>query len=62
MGESDLDCFKKFNLEGFKEPFRLDLDDKKFEEFCYELIEESCENYWTVSYDEFQSYSNNIMK
>ena len=35
---------------------------KQFEQHCRDLIEESCENYWTVSYDEYQSYSNGIMK
>lgn len=39
MEDSDLDCFKKFNLEVFKEPFRLDLSNKDFEQYCYDLIE-----------------------
>lgn len=61
MEESDLDCFRYFDLTVFKNMFKPHYTEElKFKEHCHSLVEESCENKRTVYYDNFQHFSNGI--
>lgn len=61
MEDSDLDCFKYFDLEAFKNLFKPHYSNhEKFRAYCDNLVEESCENKMTVYYDNFQNFSNGI--
>jgi hypothetical protein len=60
MENSDLECFKDFKVEAFKEKFKPGMSKEKFHEHCMALIEKSCMNSRTVHYDVFQYYTNGI--
>jgi hypothetical protein len=61
MEESDLDCFRDFQIEDFKNSFKLHYSEEKYGDYCKTLVERSCMNSRTVHYDTFQYYSNGIM-
>ena len=57
---SDLDCFKDFNLAGFRQRLEPNLNDEKFKIFCQGLVDKSYLNSRTVHYDSFQQFQNGI--
>jgi len=61
MEDSDLDCFKNFDLKLFMKQFKRHYSEERFKEYCTNLVEESCENRYSIYYDNFQQFSNGIL-
>ena len=61
MEESDLDCFRDFRIEDFRNSFKLHYAVDKYRDYCVGLVERSCKNSRTGHYDTFQWYTNGIM-
>lgn len=60
MENSDLECFRDFRIETFKDRFKPNYTQEKFHDHCMALIEKSCMNARTGHYDIFQYYTNGI--
>eukprot|EP01017_Pseudomicrothorax_dubius_P051338 TRINITY_DN9863_c0_g1_i1.p1 TRINITY_DN9863_c0_g1~~TRINITY_DN9863_c0_g1_i1.p1 ORF type:complete len:416 (-),score=65.38 TRINITY_DN9863_c0_g1_i1:17-1264(-) len=61
MEDSELPCFVGFNLEEFKQRFRISMTDKECWDYVDELVKESLDNWRTVQYDNFQRITNGIL-
>lgn len=60
MMNSDLGCFVKFDMKGFKDRFLRSMSDLEKERFVDGLVQTSIKSTRTSIYDKFQKYTNDI--
>ena len=60
MMNSDLPCFSRFDLKGFKERFHRFMGDQEREKLIDSLVMAAANSSRTLMYDRFQKYSNGI--